>query len=488
MTFAFDNTYARLPERFYERLAPVPVADPRLVILNESLAEALGLDVAALQSPEGLAILAGNRVPEGAEPVAMAYAGHQFGGFVPQLGDGRAILLGEILDPQGRRFDIHFKGSGPTPFSRGGDGRAWLGPMLREYILSEAMQALGIPTTRSLAVVTTGEPVFREAVLPGAVLTRVARSHVRVGTFQYFSARQDTEALQRLADYVIERHYPQAREADQPCLALLQTVIALQAELVASWLAVGFIHGVMNTDNMSIAGETIDYGPCAFMDDYHPGRVYSSIDRHGRYAYGNQPRIAQWNLTRLAESLLPLLGPGPDQALPAAQEAIDGFGPRFENAYRARFRAKLGLLETREDDDELIREFLQAMAETGADFTNTFRALCDAAAGDLAPPVREQFGESTPFAAWRPCWEARLASENAHPEARLATMRHANPAVIPRNHRVEATLNAAIAGDLAPLKGLLQALARPWDDRPATETYRQPPQPEEVVKQTFCGT
>ena len=326
MTFAFDNTYARLPERFYARLAPVPVAQPRLVKLNQALAERLGLDPEALRSPEGLAVLAGNRVPEGAAPLAMAYAGHQFGGFVPQLGDGRAILLGEVLDPAGERFDIQLKGSGRTPFSRGGDGRAWLGPVLREYILSEAMQALGIPTTRSLAAVATGEPVYRETALPGAVLTRVARSHVRIGTFEYFHARRDTEALRHLADYVIARHYPESKESERPYLALLEAVIERQAGLVAQWLDVGFIHGVMNTDNMSITGETIDYGPCAFMDAYHPGRVYSSIDHGGRYAYGNQPRIAQWNLARLAQSLLPLLDADEGRAVADAQTAIDGFG------------------------------------------------------------------------------------------------------------------------------------------------------------------
>jgi len=419
--------------------------------------------------------------------LAMAYAGHQFGGFVPQLGDGRAILLGEILDPQGERFDIQLKGSGPTPFSRGGDGRAWIGPVLREYILSEAMHALGIPTTRSLAAVATGQPVFRETALPGAVLTRVARGHVRVGTFQYFQARQDSDALKRLADYVMERHYPEAKATDQPYRALLSAVAARQAELIARWLGVGFIHGVMNTDNMSIAGETIDYGPCAFMDAYHPGRVYSSIDHRGRYAYGNQPPIAQWNLARLAEALLPLLDPDENQAIAAAQGAIDGFGQRFEQAYLACFRAKLGLLAAREGDAELIDGLLRAMAEAGADFTNTFRALCDAATGAVGP-VRAQFGDSALFDAWHARWAARLASETASPEARTIAMRRANPAIIPRNHRVEAALNAAVAGDLDPLEALLQALAKPWDEGPATHDYRQPPKPDEVVQKTYCGT
>ena len=487
MTFAFDNTYARLPDRFFERLAPVPVAQPWLVKLNEALADALGLDCAALRSPEGVALLAGNRVPEGAAPLAMAYAGHQFGNFVPQLGDGRAILLGEILAPGGGRFDIQLKGSGRTPFSRGGDGRAGLGPVLREYILSEAMHALGIATTRSLAAVATGEPVFRDTPLPGAVLTRVASSHVRVGTFEFFQARQDVDALRRLADYVLARHYPEAQAAEQPYRALLAAVAARQAELVASWLGVGFIHGVMNTDNTSVAGETIDYGPCAFMDDYHPDRVYSSIDRHGRYAYANQPRIAHWNLTRLAEALLPLLDAHAEQAVAAAQSALAVFGQRFEQAYLARFRAKLGLLQAQAGDAELIDGLLQAMAEAGADFTNTFRALCGAAEGDSGP-VRAQFGASDASNTWLARWHVRLAGEATRPEARVAAMRRANPAIIPRNHRVEAALNAAAAGDLEPLDALLRALAKPWDEDADTDDYRRPPAPEEVVRKTFCGT
>jgi uncharacterized protein YdiU (UPF0061 family) len=488
MTFAFDNSYARLPERFFARQAPVPVAQPRLIKLNEVLAAQLGLDTAVLRSPEGLAMLAGNQVPAGADPLAMAYAGHQFGGFVPRLGDGRAILLGEILDPSGERFDIQLKGSGRTPFSRGGDGRAWLGPVLREYILSEAMQALGIPTTRSLAAVATGEPVFREAgALPGAVLTRVARGHVRVGTFEYFQARQDTDSLRQLADYVLARHYPEARGSDQPYRSLLVGVVARQAALVARWLGVGFIHGVMNTDNMSIAGETIDYGPCAFMDAYHPGQVYSSIDHGGRYAYGNQPRIAQWNLARLAQALLPLLDPDQDQAVAQAQAVIDGFGPCFEQAYLVCFRAKLGLLEPGEDDADLIEGLLQVMAATGADFTNSFRALCDAATG-AEEPLRTQLGDDAPATDWRARWQARLAREATPPEARAAAMRRANPAVIPRNHQVEAALDAAVAGDLKPLDALLQALAQPWDKGPGFDKYQRPPAPHQVVQQTFCGT
>jgi uncharacterized protein YdiU (UPF0061 family) len=487
MTFAFDNTYARLPERFHVRLAPIPVARPGLVRLNLALARQLGLDPDALETAEGLSVLAGNQVPAGAEPLAMVYAGHQFGHFVPQLGDGRAILLGEILDPAGERFDIQLKGSGRTPFSRAGDGRAWLGPVLREYIISEAMQSLGIPTTRALAVVTTGEPVYRETALPGAVLTRVARSHVRVGTFEFFAARQDSDAVKRLADYVIARHYPDAQTSARPYRALLDAVIRRYAELIAKWLGVGFIHGVMNTDNMSIAGETIDYGPCAFMDDYHPGRVYSSIDHRGRYAYLNQPRIAQWNLAQFAQALLPLIADDAESAIAEAQAAIDAFGQCFERAFEQCFRAKLGLLDAQEDDADLIDALLQTMAETGADFTNTFRALCDVAGGADAQ-ADGRFGVGALLHVWMPRWRARLAREATSPLARAHAMRRVNPAVIPRNHRVEAALDAAVTGDLEPLEALLQVLATPWDERPECAYYTQPPKPHEVVEQTFCGT
>ena len=487
MSLLFDNTYARLPSRFYARQSPATVARPRLVKLNLALAVELGLDQDWLRSREGVATLAGNAVPDGAEPLAMAYAGHQFGGFVPQLGDGRAILLGEVLDPRGGRFDIQLKGSGRTPFSRAGDGRAWLGPVLREYVVGEAMHALGIPTTRALAAVATGEPVYRETELPGAVLTRVARSHVRIGTFEYFSARQDTEAVRQLADYVIARHYPEAAAHARPYRALLDAVIARQASLIAQWLGVGFIHGVMNTDNMSIAGETIDYGPCAFMDSYHPGTVYSSIDRGGRYAYGNQPRIAQWNLSRLAESLLPLIDEDPGTAVEEAQAAIDAFPECFERAYLDRFRAKLGLHGGHPDDADLIGALLQAMAENGADFTNTFRALRDAAEG-AEGGVRAALGDSQAAEAWLGRWRARLEREAAESATRAAGMRRANPAVIPRNHRVEAAIEAAIGGDLDPLDDLLQVLTSPWEEGPDSLPYRCPPEPHEVVCQTFCGT
>src|SRR5215210_2631081 len=426
---SFDSTYARLPERFFARLAPTPVAAPKLIRLNRDLADHLGLDPAWLASPEGVEVLAGNRVPDGAEPIALAYAGHQFGHFVPQLGDGRATLLGEVVDQGGVRRDIQLKGSGRTPFSRGGDGRAALGPVLREYVISEAMAALGIPTTRSLAAVLTGETVVRETYLPGAVLTRVASSHIRVGTFQFFAARGDTEGVRLLADYVIARHYPAAAEAERPYRALLEQVVAAQADLIARWLLVGFIHGVMNTDNMSIAGETIDYGPCAFMDAYDPATVFSSIDHMGRYAYANQPRIALWNLTRLAETLLPLLSEDQDQAVAQAQEALSGFAPRFEAAYHGGIRRKLGLLTEREEDFMLAEDLLRAMAENQADFTLTFRRLCDAAESPAADePVRDLFVDPTAFDRWAARWRERLCQEPQDGVARRAAMHAVNPA------------------------------------------------------------
>jgi len=486
----FDNSYARLPDRFYARLAPTPVATPKLVKLNRPLALQLGLDPEALASPEGVAMLAGNTLPPGAEPIALAYAGHQFGNFVPQLGDGRALLLGELVNLDGLRLDIQLKGSGPTPFSRNGDGRAALGPVLREYIISEAMHALRIPTTRSLAVVTTGETVRRERLLPGAVLTRVASSHIRVGTFQFFAARGDAEAVCRLADYVIARHYPEAADTEKPYRRLLDLIVTRQAELIAKWLLVGFIHGVMNTDNMSIAGETIDYGPCAFMDSYNPATVYSSIDSFGRYAYGNQPRIAQWNLARLAETLLPLLAEDQDTAVGIANEALGAFAGRFETAYAVGLRRKLGLLQERQDDGDLAQDLLDRMSRNGADFTLTFRRLSDAAAstdGDAA--VRSLFTDPTAYDAWATRWRRRLADGEATCERRAAAMRAVNPAFIPRNHLVEEALSAAVNnGDLSAFETLLTVLSRPYDDQPSHRRYAEPPRPDQIVRQTFCGT
>jgi uncharacterized protein YdiU (UPF0061 family) len=488
--FPFDNSYARLPEHFFARVAPTPVSAPRLVRLNRELALQLRLDPDWLAGPEGVEILAGKRVPEGAEPLAMAYAGHQFGHFVPQLGDGRAILLGEVVDRDGVRRDIQLKGSGPTPFSRRGDGRAALGPVLREYLVSEAMAAFGIPTTRMLAAVTTGETVVRDTPLPGAVLTRVAASHVRVGTFQFFAARGDTEGVRLLADHVIARHYPQAADSDRPYRALFEQVIARQAELVARWLLVGFIHGVMNTDNMSIAGETIDYGPCAFMDAYDPATVFSSIDHYGRYAYGNQPQIAQWNLARLAEALLPLLADDRDQAVATAQDALGGFAARFETAWHAGMRTKLGLSTQREGDQPLAADLLNAMAENKADFTLTFRALCDAAADPAADTaVRRLFADPAGYDGWAAAWRQRLGQEPQDGATRRAAMRAVNPAFIPRNHRVEAVIEAAVTrDDFAPFEELLAVLARPYDDQPALAHYAEPPAAYERVLQTFCGT
>lgn len=491
--FDFDNTYARLPERFYARLDPTAVTAPRLIKVNVELARNLGLDPNALASARGVEILAGNRVAEGAEPLAIAYAGHQFGHFVPQLGDGRANLLGEVMGRDGVRYDIQLKGSGPTPFSRRGDGRAALGPVLREYIVSEAMAALGMPTTRALAAVTTGERVLREIVLPGAVLTRVAASHLRVGTFEYFAAQGDTEATRLLADYAISRHYPEAAQAKQPYRALLDGVIARQAHLVAQWMLVGFIHGVMNTDNTSISGETIDYGPCAFMEAYDPDTVFSAIDLGGRYAYGNQPRAAHWNLTRLAEALLPLLEqeeePG-EAALASAKQALAAFHPQFEVAHRAGLRRKLGLFTEREGDAALAEDLLERMAANRADFTLTFRGLCDAVAGPEGDSkVRVLFADRGAYDSWADEWRRRLEKEPVSGQTRAAAMRLANPAFIPRNHVVQAALDAAAVGqDFQLFEELLDVVSRPYEDRPDLERYGTPARPEECVSRTSCGT
>jgi len=488
--FPFQNTYAALPDGFFARVAPTPVAAPRLIKLNRPLALRLHLDPDRLASPEGAEILAGKRLPDGAEPIAMAYAGHQFGHFVPQLGDGRAILLGEVIDVDGVRRDIQLKGSGPTPFSRRGDGRAALGPVLREYIVSEAMAALGIPTTRSLAAVMSGESVIRETALPGAVLTRVAASHIRVGTFQYFAARGDTDGVKRLADHVIARHYPQAAGATLPYHALLEGVIARQAELVARWLLVGFIHGVMNTDNTSISGETIDYGPCAFMDHYDPAAVFSSIDEQGRYAYANQPRIALWNLTRLAECLLPLFSDDQDKAVEQAQLILAGFPAKFTAAYQAGLRQKIGLFTERDGDEALVQDLLDAMAKNHADFTLTFRRLSDAA-DDVGSDqdVRQLFADPDAYDQWAVRWRQRAGEEPQAPAERAGVMRTVNPAFIPRNHRIEAVIEAAVArDDFAPFEELLAVLAQPYEAQPAFAGYAEPPEPHQRVLQTFCGT
>ncbi|NGP52015.1 protein adenylyltransferase SelO [Thioalkalivibrio sp. XN8] len=479
--FAFTHSYQALPERCYARLGPVPVAAPRLVAFNHALADELG----AAGAPDE-AVLArwfgGNELPAGAAPMALAYAGHQFGHFVPQLGDGRALLLGEVAGPGGRRRDVQLKGSGRTPFSRGGDGRSALGPVLREYLVSEAMHALGIPTTRALAAVTTGEPVFRETALPGAVFTRVAASHIRVGTFQYFAAREDGEALRALADHAIARHYPAASAAEAPYLALLEAVVEAQAALVARWLGIGFIHGVMNTDNTAISGETIDYGPCAFMDAYDPATVFSSIDRHGRYAYANQPPIAQWNLARLAEALLPLVDEEPAAAVERVTPVVREFASRFERHWLAVMRAKLGLAAAEEGDAGLAQTLLDAMQAAGMDFTRTFRQLADAAAGAEAAGLE-------PLGTWLADWRARLARDPQAPAERAAAMRRANPAVIPRNYRVEEALAAAVEReDFGPFERLRGMLAQPYASDAAAEAFLAPPAAPDPGYRTFCGT
>ena len=488
--FPFDNTYTRLPDRFYARVAPAKVREPRIVKVNHALADLLGADVARLESAEGAEVLAGNAVPAGADPIALAYAGHQFGVFVPQLGDGRAILLGEVVGKDGRRRDVQLKGAGRTPFSRGGDGRAALGPVLREYIVSEAMAALGIPTTRSLAAVTTGEPVMREEVLPGAVLTRVAASHMRVGTFQYFAARKDKEALAILTSYAIERHYPDVSESDNLALALLDRVIIAQANLVAAWLGVGFVHGVMNTDNTSIAGETIDYGPCAFLDEFDPSKRFSSIDHDGRYAFGNQPRIALWNLVRLAETLLPLVADDEEDAVRIAAEHVQRFPSAFEAAYARVLRRKLGLAGENDEDVALASDLLEKLASNGVDFTIFFRRLCACAADPSADAdVAALFADPGAFHEWAPAWRKRAGEESVSSEERAAAMRRANPAFIPRNHRVEQAIAAAVQrADFAPFERLVQVLARPFDDQREHAELAEPPALHERVHATFCGT
>ncbi|WP_433932699.1 YdiU family protein [Sorangium cellulosum] len=493
MKLAFDNTYARLPDRFYARVSPTKVREPRVVKVNRALAEVLGLDADELASAEGAQVLAGNALPEGAEPIALAYAGHQFGSFVGQLGDGRAILLGEVVGKDGKRRDLQLKGAGRTPFSRGGDGRAALGPVLREYVVSEAMAALGVPTTRTLAAVTTGEPVYREEVLPGAVLTRVAASHIRVGTFQFFAARGDREALATLASYALSRHYPDAAGSGNDALALLDRVIEAQANLIARWLGVGFIHGVMNTDNTSIAGETIDYGPCAFLDEYNPEKKFSSIDRGGRYAFGNQPRIAQWNMARLAEALLPLLADDKEEAVRVATERVQGFTGLFIAAHERVLRAKLGLAREEDEDLALAADLLDLLASNGVDYTVFFRRLCAAAADPAADAqVASLFADPGAFGPWAEAWRQRLAREDVarvDDSARASAMRLVNPAFIPRNHRIEALIQAAVLrDDFEPFETLVRVLERPYEDQPEFAHLSEPPQVEERVQHTFCGT
>ena len=479
----FDNSYARLPAPLLSPAQPVPVRAPMLVLLNEPLASDLGLDAGILRQ-QGAAACAGNEVPPGAEPIAQAYAGHQFGHFT-NLGDGRAILLGEQLAPGGRRFDIQLKGAGRTRYSRGGDGRAALGPMLREYIISEAMHALGIPTTRSLAVAATGETVLRDMPLPGAVLVRVAASHIRVGTFQFAAAVGDPRLPAALLDHAIARHDPGLAGADDRAVAFLDGVVARQAELVARWMLVGFVHGVMNTDNMAVSGETIDYGPCAFLDTYDPGTVFSSIDRDGRYAYANQPAIAHWNLARLAESLLPLVPGDETAAVETLRAPLATFPERYAASHLRHARAKLGLVTEEAGDADLFAALLARMHETRADFTATFAGLARHAAGTASSG---DAAGAEPLGDWVAAWRARLAREPGSPGDAAARMRRVNPAVIPRNHRVEDALFAAEAGDLVPLHRLLAALRAPFEESPANEPYRSGPPAGCGPYRTFCGT
>lgn len=477
----FNNSYQSLPESFYTSQNPNPVSSPKLVILNESLAANLGLDVQELQSEENISIFAGNEVPEGASPLAQAYAGHQFGHFT-MLGDGRALLLGEQITPDGQRFDIQLKGSGRTRYSRGGDGRAALGPMLREYIISEAMHALGIPTTRSLAVVTTGEEIIRETMLPGAILTRVAASHIRVGTFEYALRFTSIHELRALADYTIGRHYPEIEMDDGKYLSLLKGVIKRQAALISQWQLVGFIHGVMNTDNMTISGETIDYGPCAFMDAYDQATVFSSIDREGRYAYGNQPYIGLWNLTRFAESLIPLLHEEEEQAIKLAEEALATFKDLYKGNWLAGMRAKLGLFNEEVEDETFITDLLGLMEKNHADYTNTFRALT------FGRLEKTDLYGTPEFTQWHEKWQARLGRQQQSKEDVNDLMRSSNPAVIPRNHRVEEALDAAIQGDFSVMTRLLEVLSKPYAHTPEQEEYTTLSDPSCGPYRTFCGT
>lgn len=490
-TLPFDNSYARLSRQFYTRQLPEPVSSPALIRVNHDLAIHLGIDPLWLESEQGVDFIAGNFVPEDADPIATVYAGHQFGGWNPQLGDGRAVLLGEVVAADGVRYDIQLKGSGRTPYSRGGDGRAPLGPVLREYIVSEAMAVLGVPTSRALAAVSSGEKVFREGALPGAVLARVAQSHIRIGTVQYFASRQDHEALKMLVDHVIQRHYPQVAEAQNPVRAMLDGVVARQAALISQWQLLGFIHGVMNTDNMLLSGETIDYGPCAFMDAFDAAMVYSSIDHGGRYAYRNQPHIAHWNLSVLAQALLPLLDHDPEKALRSGQAAIDAFPARYMSAYQDGMLRKLGLLEKQTDDDVLIQDLLKLMQEENTDFTLTFRHLADLA-NPRTPPtetVRPIFKPPQAFDPWLERWRQRLGDDPQDATARQARMYAVNPVYIPRNHLVEEAIEAATRrDDFEPFNRLVDVLSRPGEFDPANMRFATPPLPEQIVRQTFCGT
>ena len=479
--FQLESTYTKLPQVLFSKLSPSPVRQPGVVLFNEKLANEIGLNLSDMSKEVRADLFAGNFVPEGTEPFAQAYAGHQFGNFT-MLGDGRAIVLGEHLTPSGQRLDLQLKGSGRTSYSRGGDGRAALGPMLREYIISEAMHALGIPTTRSLAVVTTGEKVYRETELPGAILTRIASSHIRVGTFEFTSLQKDKKVTQALLDYLIDRHFPEIKEKENQPFALLEAVIYQQAELITHWMRVGFIHGVMNTDNMALSGETIDYGPCAFMDTFAPDTVFSSIDHKGRYAYANQPYIAQWNLARLAESLLPLMDGEKEEIIAMAEDLLNSFEQVYKNKWLSMMGSKLGLSRVDNEDEKLITDLLEWMHQNSADFTNTFRDLSK----EKLP--EEELYKSKNFTNWRARWQDRIEKEELDWEASFALMKSVNPAVIPRNHKVEEALQAGEEGDITPFHNLISALDMPYEDGDHLLPYQAPPQPGEKVLQTFCGT
>jgi len=486
-----ENDYSRLPGTLYTRGDPVPVAAPRLIKFNEPLATELRLELNSCDPDDLARIFSGNDKLPGSKPIALAYAGHQFGSFVPRLGDGRAVLLGEARDHRGVLKDIQLKGAGRTTYSRGGDGRAALGPVLREYLVSEAMTAMGIPSTRSLAAVWTGERVRRgPSWLPGAILTRVASSHVRVGTFQYLAAQGDTQTLRSLADYVIDRHYPEARMSDTPYRRLLDLVVDRQAVLIAQWMKVGFIHGVMNTDNTSVVGETIDYGPCAFMDAYDPQAVFSSIDQNGRYSFSNQPAIAQWNLARFGETLLPLFGAEQDQSIALATESINAYSAKFEQEWLKAMRSKVGLLQAQPGDKDLINALLDVMHRTQADYTVTFWGLSDyLERGRSGLGVEEALRDHADFRVWLRRWEERGAQESESSAVRFDTMRRANPRFIPRNHRIEEVIEAATTEeDFAPFEALLEVIVRPFDEQPSTAAYAAPPRPDQRVLETFCGT
>lgn len=486
LSINFDNSYARLPDSFYRHQLPTTVASPSLLKVNHDLANMLNIDIDELESKEGIEVLAGNAIPLGAEPIATVYAAHQFGNWNPQLGDGRAVLLGEVINQDAERFDLQLKGSGPTPYSRGGDGRAPLGPVLREYIVSEAMFALGVPTSRSLAAVTTGELVMRDGAQPGAVLTRVAKSHIRIGTFQFFASKGDTQALKALADHVIARHYPKAgndtENTPNPYLGLLHAVIENTASLVSHWQQVGFIHGVMNTDNMLISGETVDYGPCAFMDAYHPETVFSSIDVAGRYAYQNQPKIAHWNLANFAQCLIPLLHQDEEIAVQIARDELDNFPDVFYRHHRQAMAAKIGILEPDNSTDELIRDLLSLMAEKQQDFTQTFTALIDYI--DEKSIKDDDHSLPSAFTPWIDRWKSALIDPGLSKELMIQT----NPQIIPRNHHIEAAIQSAVSGDYQPFHDMVEVLKRPFDQALASSIYALAPREDQLVGQTFCGT